>query len=61
MSGPLAQLLALVIEIESNRENDAEFIARLDAQDAIDKGRLEAEYPTVDDDDPEERSTFYIS
>ncbi len=60
MSGPLAQLLALVIEIESNQETDAEFLSRLDAQDAAEKARLEAEYPIDEEYEGPIRSTFYI-
>jgi hypothetical protein len=55
----LQALVDVVIAAHANGETDAEFLARLDEQDAAEQARLAAEYPT-DDEDPEERSTFYV-
>ncbi len=80
MCDELVQLKALVdvvMQAHANGETDAEFLARLDAEDAAEQERLAAEYPTddmdnqeiirawelshADDEDPEEKSSFYIS
>ncbi len=63
MSETLAQLQALVdvvVAAHENGETDAQFLARLDAQDAAEKARLEAEYPIDEEYEGPIRSTFYI-
>ncbi len=54
MSESLSQLQALVnvvVTAHANGETDAQFLARLDAQDAAEKSRLETEYPIDDRDE----------
>ncbi len=67
MSGPLAQLLALVIEIESNQETEAQLLARLAMQSAADPIDDRDEYAAVEtwrdaecDGEYKAKSTYYI-
>jgi hypothetical protein len=67
----LQSLVDVVVAAHASGETDAQFLARLDMQDAAEKERLESTYPICDcgtcqavwadsEDDQEERSTFYI-
>ncbi len=56
----LQLLVDMVIAAHNNGETDAQFLARLDEQDAADKARLEAEYPIDEEYEGREVSTFYV-